>query len=34
MIFVELAEVEGQMDGKLHVCSSGGTDRKDLPVYT
>ena len=31
---LQLAGVEGQMDGKLHVRSSGkgGTDGKDLPV--
>ena len=28
---LQLAEVEGQMDGKLHVCSSG-TCSKDLSV--
>ena len=33
-VHVQLAGVEGLMDGKLHVCSSGegGTDGKDLPV--
>ena len=33
---LQLAGVEGQTDGKLHVCSSGegGTGGKDLPVCT
>ena len=29
---LQLAGVEGQMDGKLHSSGEGGTDGKDLPV--
>ena len=33
---LQLAAVDGQVDGKFSVCSSGkgGTDGKDLPVWT